>query len=118
MSTPTTYPLYVKHSIFWGYNAYYLDSDSIAYSISNRESTRQPENPNDVRQIGSITYYTTLPTPPTLPPTTQKIYSLTSTYVEETIDPHIYIFYKKYKFLAVITLDDPDALRHDNILAL
>ena len=115
--TPTTYPLYVKHSIFWNYNAYYLDSDSIAYSISNRESTRQPENPGDVRQIGSITYYTTLPTPLTLPPTTRNIYSLTSTYVEETIDPHIYIFYKKYKFLAVITLDDPDALRRNDMLA-
>ena len=114
---PTTYPLYVKSSIFWGYNAYYLDSDSIAYFISNRESIRQPENLDDVRQIGSITYYTTPPTPPTLPPTTRNIYSLASTYVEETIDPHIYIFYKKYKFLAVITLDDPDALRHDNILA-
>ena len=115
--TPTTYPLYVKPSIFWSYNAYYLDSDSIAYSISNRESTKQPENPDNVRQIGSITFYTTLPTPLTLPPTTRNIYSLTSTYVEETIDPHIYIFYKKYKFLAVITLDDPDALRHNNILA-
>ena len=115
--TPTPYPLYVKRSMFWGYNAYYLDSDSIAYSISNREPTIQPENPDDVRQIGSITYYTTPPTP-TLPPTTQKIYTLASTYVEETTDPHIYIFYKKYKFLAVITLDDPVALRHDNILNL
>lgn len=38
--------------------------------------------------------------------------------MEETTDPHIYIFYKKYKFLAVITLDDPDALRRDNILSL
>ena len=115
MSTPTTYPLYVKPSIFWGYNPYYLDSDSIAYSIGNRESIRQPENPDDVRQIGSITYYTT---PPTLPPTTRNIYSLASTYVEETIDPHIYIFYKKYKFLAVITLDDPDTLKQDDILKL
>ena len=115
---PTTYPLYVKPSIFWGCNAYYFDSDSIAYSINNRESTRQPENPDDVRQIGSITYYTTPPTHSTLPPTTQKIYTLASTYVEETIDPHIYIFYKKYKFLAVITLDDPDTLKQDNILAL
>ena len=95
MSTPTptpTYPLYAKPSTFWGYNAYYLDSDSIAYSISNRESTIQPGNPNNARQIGSITYYTTPPTLPT-PPTTQKIYTLASTYVEETIDPHIYIFY-------------------------
>lgn len=121
MSTPTpttpTYSLYVKPSKFWGYNAYYLDSDSITHSISNRESTRQPENPDDVRQIGSITYYTALPTPSTLPPTTRNIYTLASIYVEETTDPHIYIFYKKYKFLAVITLDDPDALRHDNILA-
>ena len=116
--SPTTYPLYVKPSIFWNYNAYYLDSDSIAYSISNRAPTRQPENLDDVRQIGSITYYTTLPTPTTLPPTTQNIYSLASTYVEETTDSHIYIFYKKYKFLAVITLDDPDTLKQDNILAL
>ena len=116
--SPTTYPLYVKPSIFWNYNPYYLDSDSIAYSISNRESTRQPENLDDVRQIGSITYYTTPPTPPTLPQTTQKIYTLASTNVEETIDPHIYIFYRKYKFLAVITLDDPDTLKQDNILNL
>ena len=113
MSTPTTYPLYAKPSPFWGYNAYYLDSDSICYSMSSRESIRQPENHDDVRRIGSITYYTT---PPTLPPTTQNIYSLAGTYVEETTDPHIYIFYKKYRFLAVITLDDPDALRRDNIL--
>lgn len=122
MSTPTptptptpTYPLYVKPSIFWGYNAYYIDSDSIYYSISNRGSLIRPENLDNARQIGSITYYTALPT---IPPTTQKIYTLGSTYVEETTDPHIYIFYKKYKFLAVITLDDPDALRRDNILSL
>lgn len=115
MSTPTTYPLYVKPSTFWGYNAYYLDSDSICYAMSNREPLIRSGNLDDARQIGSITYYTT---PPTLPPTTQNIYSLVNTYVEETTDPHIYIFYKKYKFLAVITLDDPDALRHDKILTL
>ena len=117
--TPTpipTYPLYAKPSIFWGYNAYYIDSDSIYYSITNRESLIRPENLKNVKQIGSITYYTSLPTTPTLPPTTQNIYSLAGTYIEETIDPHIYIFYKKYKFLAVITLDDPDALKNDNIL--
>lgn len=114
--TPTTYPLYVKPSVFWGYNAYYLDSDSIRYSISNREPTYPQQDPNKARQIGSITYYTTLPAPPTLPPTTQNIYTLASTYMEETTDPHIYIFYKKYKFAAVITLDDPDALRRDAIL--
>ena len=111
---PTTYPLYVKPSPFFGYNAYYFDSDSICYSISNREPLIRP-NPDDARQIGSITYYTT---PPTTPTTTQNIYSLANIYVEETTDPHIYIFYKKYKFLAVITLDDPDALRRDNILTL
>lgn len=121
MSTPTptptpTYPLYVKPSIFGGYNAYYLDSDSIYYSISNREYLIRPVNLDDARQIGSITYYTALPTTPTIPPTTQKIYTLACTYVEETTDPHIYIFYKKYKFLAIITLDDPDALRRDDIL--
>lgn len=114
---PTTYPLYVKSALFGGYNTYYIDSDSIRYAISDREPLIQPKNPDDSRQIGSITYYTTLPTPPT-PPTTQKIYSLGFTYVEETTDPHIYIFYKKYKFLAVITLDDPDALRRDDILSL
>ena len=120
MSTPTpiptptpTYPLYVKPSPFWGYNAYYLDSDSICYSISSREPIIPQQDPKNTRQIGSITYYTALPTTPT---TTQNIYSLANTYVEETTDPHIYIFYKKYKFLAVITLDDPDALRHDGIL--
>lgn len=121
MSTPTptpTYPLYVKPSTFWGYNAYYLDSDSIPYSISSREPLILPENLDNVRQIGSITYYTTPPTSPTLPPTTRNIYTLASIYVEETIDPHIYIFYKKYKFLAVITLDDPDTLKQDNILNL
>lgn len=112
MSTPTTYPLYVKPSPFWGYNAYYLDSDSIYHSMSNREPTFPQQDPKNIRQIGSITYYTALPTTPT-PPTTQNIYTLANTYVEETTDPHIYIFYKKYKFAAVITLDDPDALRHD-----
>ena len=118
MSTPT-YPLYAKPSVFWGYNIYYLDLDSIRYSISNREPIIPQQDPKNVRLIGSITYYTTSPTPPTtptLPQTTQNIYSLVNTYVEETTDPHIYIFYKKYKFLAVITLDDPDALRRDNIL--
>ena len=114
--TPTTYPLYVKPSVFWGYNAYYLDSDSdaICYSMSNREPIFPQQDPKDLRLIGSITYYTTPPT--TLPPATQNIYTLASTYVEETTDPHIYIFYKKYRFLAVITLDDPNALRRDNIL--
>ena len=119
MSTPTptpTYPLYAKPSTFWGYNAYYLDSDSIAHSISNREPIFPQQDPKNTRQIGSITYYTTPPTTPTLPPTTQNIYSFANIYVEETTDPHIYIFYKKYKFLAVITLDDPDALRRDAIL--
>lgn len=112
--TPTpTYPLYAKPAIFWGYNAYYLDSDSIAYSMTIREPIFPQQDPKNVRLIGSITYYTT---PPTTPTTTQNIYTLAGTYVEETTDPHIYIFYKKYKFLAVITLDDPDALRRDNIL--
>ena len=113
MSTSPTYPLYVKPSPFWGYNVYYLDSDSIRYSMSNREPIFPQQDPKDLRLIGSITYYTT---PPTTPTTTQNIYSLGSTYVEETTDPHIYIFYKKYRFLAVITLDDPDTLRRDNIL--
>lgn len=116
-STPTptpTYPLYAKPSTFWGYLTYYLDSDSIAYSMSSREPATIAQNPNKARQIGSITYYTT----PTLPPTTQKIYTLANTYVEETTDPHIYIFYRKYKFAAVITLDDPDALKQDEILTL
>lgn len=112
--TPTTYPLYIKSSMFWGYNAYYIDPDDISSNISrsmnNREITSPAENP---RQIGSVTYYTT---PPTLPPTTQNIYTLCDIYVEETTDPHIYIFYKKYKFLAVVTLDDPDTLISDNIL--
>ena len=94
MSTHTpTYPLYVKSALFGGYNAYYLDSDSIRYTLSDRECLIQPKNLDDSRQIGSITYYTTLPIPPT-PPTTQNIYTLGSTYVEETTDPHIYIFYK------------------------
>lgn len=121
MSKPTptpTYPLYVKPSTFWGYNAYYLDSDSICHSLSNREPTFPQQNPNKARQIGSITYYTALPTTPTIPPTTQNIYTLASMYVEGTTDPHIYIFYRKYKFAAVITLDDPDALRRDDILTL
>ena len=117
MSNTPTYPLYVKSALFWGYNAYYLDSDSIRYTTSGREPLIRPEKPDDARQIGSITYYTALPTTPT-PPTTQNIYSLGSTYVEETTDPHIFIFYKKYKFAAVITLDDPDALRRDDILTL
>ena len=116
MSTPTlTYPLYMKPSTFWGYNAYHIDSDSIYCYISNREPTIPQQAPKNVRHIGSITYYTA---PSTLPPTTQNIYTLGSTYVEETTDPHIYIFYRKYKFAAVITLDDPDALRRDEILTL
>ena len=122
MSTPTptltptpAYPLYAKPSPFWGYNAYYLDSDSICYSMSSREPIIPQQDPKNVKQIGSIIYYTALPTPPT-PPTTQNICTFANIYVEETTDPHIYIFYKKYKFLAVITLDDPDALRHDGIL--
>lgn len=118
MSTPNTYPLYVKPNIFWGYNAYYLDPDdissNIARSMQSREITSPTGNPDNVRQIGSITYYTTPPA--TLPPTTQNIHALCGIYVEETTDPHIYIFYKKYKFLAVVTLDDPDKLFVDNIL--
>lgn len=118
--TPTAYPLYIKTSMFWGYNAYYLDPDdissNIARSLHSREITSPAQNPDHARKIGSVTYYTTLPTTPTLPPTTQNIYTLCGTYVEETTDPHIYIFYKKYKFLAVVTLDDPDKLFVDNIL--
>lgn len=114
-NTPTAYPLYIKQSMFWGYNAYYLDPDdqtpNIARSMNTREITSPAQNP---RQIGSITYYTTPPT--TLPPTTQKIYTLCGIYAEQTTDPHILTFYKKYKFLAVITLDDPDTLIQDNIL--
>ena len=122
-STPTpTYPLYLKPSVFCGYNTYYLDPDDISFNIARsmitREITTPSQNPDNVRQIGSITYYITLPTPPTIPPTTRKIYTLAGVYVEETTDPHIYIFYKKYKFLAVITLDDPDTLIQDNILTL
>lgn len=116
--TPTAYPLYIKTSKFWGYNAYYLDPDDIARSMNNREITSPAQNPDHARKIGLVTYYTTLPTTPTLPPTTQNIYILCGTYVEETTDPHIYIFYKKYKFLAVVTLDDPDSLRQDNILTI
>ena len=116
--TPTTYPLYAKPSPFWGYNAYYLDSDSIAHSISSREPIFPQQDLKNVKQIGSITYYTTPPTSPTPPPTTQNIYTLANIYVEETTDPHLYIFYKKYKFLAVITLEDTDALRRDDILTL
>lgn len=117
MSTPTTYPLYIKSSMFWGYNAYYINPDdlipNIARSMNTREITSPAQNP---RQIGSITYYITPPTTPTIPPTTQKIYTLCGIYVEQTTDPHIFTFYKKYKFLAVITLDDPDTLIQDNIL--
>lgn len=115
--TPTTYPLYVKPSTFWGYKAYYLDPDdissNIARSMHSREITSPSENSDHARKIGSVTYYTT---PPTLPPSTQNIYTLCDVYVEETTDPHIYIFYKKYKFLAVVTLDDPDTLIEDYIL--
>lgn len=120
--TPKTYPLYIKPSTFWGYNAYYIDPDDltpdIAHSVHSREITSPVQNPDYARQIGSVTYYTTPPTEPTLPPTTQNIYLLCGIYVEETTDPHIYIFYKKYKFLAVVTLDDPDKLIVDNILTL
>ena len=112
--TPTAYPLYIKSSSFWGYNAYYLDPDDIARTMHSREITSPVQNSGFARKIGSVTYYTTLPT--SLPSTTQNIYTLCGTYVEETTDPHIYIFYKKYKFLAVVTLDDPDKLIVDNIL--
>lgn len=112
--TPTTYPLYVKPSMLWGFNAYYLDPDDISSNIARSMHSKEITNPSpNPRQIGSVTYYTTLPT---LPPTTQNIYTLCGIYVEETTDPHIYIFYKKYKFLAVVTLDDPDTLIKDNIL--
>ena len=114
--SPTTYPLYVKHSVFGGYNAYYLDPNNIVRSVCSRDIIDPPKNPNDAQLIGSITYYTTMP--PTLPQTTQKIYSLAGTYVEETTDLHTFIFYKKYKFLAIITLDDLDTLLTNNIILI
>lgn len=116
--TPTAYPLYIKSSMFWGHEAYYLDLDdissNIAYSMNHREIINLTSDSNEARQIGSVTYYTTLPK--SLPPTTRNIHTLCGVFVEETTDPHIYIFYRKYKFLAVVTLDDPDKLFVDNIL--
>ena len=114
-NTPTAYPLYVKPNIFWGYNTYYLDPDDISSNIARSMNTQGITSPaQNPRQIGSVTSYTTPPT--TLPPTPQNIPTLCVIYVEETTDPHTYIFYKKYKFLAVVTLDDPDKLFVDNIL--
>lgn len=118
MSTPThqTYPLYKKASLFWGYNLYYRDTKSgICYDVCSRITTKPTASPDKEEKIGSITYYETLPEQ--LPLTTRSIYTLASRYIEQTTDPHIYIFYKKYKFLAIITLDDPDNLKQNNILS-
>lgn len=113
--TPQTYPLYKKASVFWEYNLYYRDTESgIYYNVSSRITIKPTASSDKEEKIGSITYYETLPEQ--LPPTTQKIYTLCGIYAEQTTDPHIFTFYKKYKFLAVITLDDPDTLIQDNIL--
>ncbi len=108
-----TYPLYVKPSTFWGYDFCYCDDNNLFLNAFTLNPTPRK---NDEQKIGSITYYTTLPE--ILPPTTRNIYSIGCQYIEETTDPHIYIFYKKYKYYAIITLDDPDTLRRDNIIKL
>lgn len=114
--TPTTYPLYIKQNVFRDWDAYYYDpEDSKNYYVYTRNPVLNSCNIDTARQIGTITYYTnTLPNP--LPTTTENIYHLTAVDVEQTTDPHVFTFYKKYKHLAVITLDDPDKLIKENIL--
>lgn len=114
--SPITYPLYIKQSVCWNYDVYYYDpEDSKNHYLYNRSTSVGSDNISTARQIGTITYY--IITPPTpLPTPTDNIYRLTGCDVEQTTDPHVFTFYKKYKYLAVITLDDPDKLIKEEIL--
>lgn len=114
--SPTTYPLYVKQSVFRNYDSYYYDpEDSTNHSLYNRSPLVGSNDIRTARQIGTVTYYTnTLPNP--LPTPTENIYRFTGYDVEQTTDSHVFTLCKKYKYLAVITLDDPDKLIEDYIL--
>lgn len=115
-TTPSTYPLYIKQNTFWYWDSYYYDpEDSANHFLYNRSPLVGPDNIHTARQMGTVTYYTdTLPDP--LPTPTENIYRLTGYDVEQTTDPHVFTLCKKYKYLAVITLDDPDKLIEDDIL--
>lgn len=116
MSTPITYPLYIKQSAFWNWDTYYYDpEDSKNHFLYNRSPSVGSDNISTARQVGTVTYYTNTPPNP-LPTPTENMYRLTGYDVEQTTDPHVFTIYKKYKYLAVITLDDPDKLINDNIL--
>lgn len=118
MSTPSpiTYPLYIKQSNFWSWDSYYYDpEDSKNHFLYNRSLSVGSDNIHTARQIGTVTYYTNTPPNP-LPTPTENMYRLTGYDVEQTTDPHVFTFYKKYKYLAVITLDDPDKLVKEGML--
>ena len=115
-TTPTTYPLYIKETGYWGYDTYYYDpEDSKNHYLYNRVASVGSDNIHTARQIGTVTYYTnTLPNP--LPTPTENIYRLIGYDIEQTTDPHVFTLCVKYKYLAVITLDDPHKLIKDDIL--
>lgn len=115
-TTPPTYPLYIKKTGNWGYDTYYYDpEDSKNHYLYNRVSSVGSDNISTARQIGTVTYYTnTLPNP--LPTPTENIYRLTGFNIEQTTDPHVFTLCLKYRYLAVITLDDPHELIKDGIL--
>lgn len=114
--SPTTYPLYIKQNAVWSYDSYYYDPKDFAnHFLYNRSPLVGSDNIRTARQIGTVTYYTnTLPNP--LPTPTENIYRFTGYDIEQTTDSHVFTLCKKYKYLAVITLDDPDKLIEDDIL--
>ena len=115
-TTPPTYPLYIKEAGYWGYDTYYYDpEDSKNHYLYNRDSSVDSDNIHTARQIGTVTYYTnTLPNP--LPTPTENIYRFIGFNIEQTTDPHVFTRCIKYRYLAVITLDDPQKLIKDDIL--
>lgn len=112
-TTPSTYPLYIKQN---GYDAYYYDpEDSKNHYLYDRVSSVGSDNIGTARQIGTVTYYTnTLPNP--LPTPTENIYRFIRCNIEQTTDPHVFTLCIKYRFLAIITLDDPHKLIKEGIL--
>lgn len=115
-TTPSTYPLYIKKTGYWGYDTYYYDpEDSKNHYMYNRVASVGSDNIRTAKQIGTVTYYTnTLPNP--LPTPTENIYRLIGFNIEQTTDPHVFTLCIKYKYFAVITLDDPHKLIKDDFL--
>ena len=115
-TTPPTYPLYIKETGYWGYDTYYYDpEDSKNHYLYNRVASVGSDGISTARQIGTVTYYTnTLPNP--LPTPTENIYRLIGYNIEQTTDPHVFTLCIKYRYFAVITLDDPYKLIKDGIL--